>query len=202
MKVLFIGGTGMISAASSRMAIALGHDVWLLNRGSRSAEVPGARTLVADARRPDAVRAALRGLAFDAVVDWIAYAPQDIERDLALFAGRVGQYVFISSASVYVKPPVGYLITESTPLGNPYWGYSRDKIACEERLMRAFRDDGFPVTIVRPSMTYDTNLPVAVGGWGSYTLADRLAKGLPVVVHGDGTSLWVVTHADDLSLIH
>lgn len=199
MKVLFIGGTGMISAASSRLAIARGHEVWLLNRGKRSSEVPGAHTLVADVRRPDDVRAALRGLEFDAVVDWIAYTPKDIERDLALFTGRVGQYVFVSSASVYVKPPVSYLITESTPLGNPYWDYARDKIACEERLMRAFSDDGFPVTIVRPSMTYDTNLPVAVGGWGSYTLADRLAKGLPIVVHGDGSSLWVVTHADDLA---
>ncbi len=145
------------------------------------------------------MRAALRGLEFDVVVDWIAYTPDDVERDLALFRGRVGQYVFISSASAYEKPPSNYLITESTPLSNPFWEYSRDKIACEERLMQAYRDEGFPVTIVRPSMTYDTNLPIALGGWGTYTLADRLMRGRPIIVHGDGSSLWVVTHADDFA---
>ena len=145
----------------------------------------------------EGVRLALQGLEFDVVVDWIAYAPDDIERDLALFRGRVKQFVFISSASVYQKPPTHYLITESTPLYNPYWQYSREKIACEERLMQAYRDEGFPVTIVRPSLTYDPNFPIAIGGWGCYTLADRLKKGLPIIVHGDGSSLWVVTHADD-----
>ncbi|HSK47304.1 MAG TPA: NAD-dependent epimerase/dehydratase family protein, partial [Coriobacteriia bacterium] len=131
------------------------------------------------------------------VVDWIAYTPDDIERDISLFRGRVKQYVFISSASAYQKPPEHYLITESTPLLNPFWEYSRGKIACEERLMQAYRDEGFPVTIVRPSMTYDSNLPIALGGWGTYTLADRLMRGRPIIVHGDGSSLWVVTHADD-----
>jgi nucleoside-diphosphate-sugar epimerase len=199
MKVLFIGGTGFISAAVSRMAVARGFELYLLNRGSRAGEVPGSHALTADVRRAGDLRAALSDLEFDVVVDWIAYTPDDIERDLALFGGRVGQYVFISSASAYLKPPPAYLITESTPLGNPFWGYARDKIACEERLMRAYQDEGFPVTIVRPSMTYDTNLPIAVGGWGTYTLADRLLAGRPIIVHGDGSSLWVVTHADDFA---
>lgn len=199
MRLLFIGGTGMISTAASRTAVAAGHDVYLLNRGSRSADVPGNHALVADVQRPDEVRAALGTLEFDAVVDWIAYTPENIERDLALFRGRTGHYVFISSASVYQKPPEHYLITEATPVSNPFWAYARGKIACEQRLMRAHREEGFPVTVVRPSMTYDRNLPVAVGGWGTYTLADRLLRGLPIVAHGDGSSLWVVTHADDLA---
>jgi nucleoside-diphosphate-sugar epimerase len=198
-KVLFIGGTGMISAAASRMAVAQGLELYLLNRGSRITDVPGSHTLTADIREPADVRAALDGLEFDVVVDWVAFTPDDIERDLALFRGRVEQYVFISSASVYQKPPVRYLVTESTPLENPYWDYAQNKIACERLLMRAHLEDGFPVTIVRPSMTYDSNLPIAVGGWGTYTLADRLIEGMPVIVHGDGSSLWVVTHADDLA---
>jgi len=197
MRLLFIGGTGFISTAVSRMAIADGFELTVLNRGSRSADLPGAHHLIADIRRPGEVRAALANAEFDVVVDWIAYTPEDIERDLDLFRGRVKQYVFISSASAYQKPPAHYLITESTPLHNPYWEYSRGKIACEQRLMRAYRDDGFPATIVRPSLTYDTNLPIAIGGWGCYTLADRLNRGLPIIVHGDGSSLWVVTHADD-----
>jgi nucleoside-diphosphate-sugar epimerase len=197
MRVLFIGGTGFISAAVSRMAIAQGFELYLLNRGSRIAHLPGSHGLTADIHRLEDVRAALQDLEFDVVVDWIAYTPDDIERDMALLRDRVKQYVFISSASAYQKPPARYLITESTPLANPYWEYSRDKIACERRLMQAFRDEGFPVTIVRPSMTYDTNLPIAIGGWGSYTLADRLMTGRPIIVHGDGSSLWVVTHAED-----
>ena len=199
MRALFIGGTGFISAAVSRMAVAQGLDLYLLNRGTRTADVPGSHALTADIHRPDDVRAALKDLEFDVVVDWIAYVPQDTERDLALFRHRVTQYVFISSASAYQKPPADYLITEATPLHNPYWQYSRDKIACEERLMRAYREEGFPVTIVRPSMTYDTNLPIALGGWGTYTLADRLLADRPIIVHGDGSSLWVVTHADDFA---
>jgi nucleoside-diphosphate-sugar epimerase len=199
MRVLFIGGTGFISAAVSRMAVARGVELYLLNRGTRIAHLPGSRGLVGDIRRPEQVRAALEGMEFDVVVDWIAYSPEDVERDIALFRGRVGQYVFISSASVYQKPPAHYLITESTPLGNPYWEYSQGKIACETRLMRAYRDEGFPLTIVRPSMTYDSNLPIALGGWGTYTLADRLLADRPIIVHGDGSSLWVVTHADDFA---
>jgi len=188
MKVLFIGGTGSISAAVSRMAITQGFEIYVLNRGSRIADMPGGHALTADIHRPEDVRVALKDLEFDAVIDWIAYTPEDIERDLVLFRHRATQYVFISSASVYQKPPADYLVTESTPLGNPYWQYSRDKIACEERLMRAHREEAFPVTIVRPSMTYDTNLPIALGGWGTYTLADRLLAGRPIIVHGDGSS--------------
>ena len=199
MRVLFIGGTGFISTAASSMAISRGFDLYLLNRGSRVADTPGSHTLAADIHRPEDVRAVLQGLDFDVVVDWIAYTADDIERDIGLFRGRTKQYVFISSASAYQKPPDRYLISESTPLENPFWEYARAKIACETRLMQAHRDEGFPVTIVRPSMTYDLNLPIAVGGWGTYTLADRLLRGLPIVVHGDGSSLWVVTHADDLA---
>jgi nucleoside-diphosphate-sugar epimerase len=199
MRVLFIGGTGCISAAASRLAISRGFDVYLLNRGSRIPKVPGSRVLVADIRRPQEVGEVLRGLDFDAVVDWIAYTADDIERALGLFRGRTKQYVFISSASVYQKPPDRYVIRESTPLDNPFWEYAQGKIAAERRLLQAHQDEAFPATIVRPSMTYDTNLPIALGGWGTYTLADRLLKGLPVIVHGDGSSLWVVTHADDLA---
>jgi nucleoside-diphosphate-sugar epimerase len=197
MKVLFIGGTGFISTAVSRQAIEKGFDLYLLNRGVRHENPHGSHSLTADINNPEEARAALRDTQFDVVVDWIAYTPDDIERDLELFKGRVKQYIFISSASAYQKPPSHYIITESTPLYNPYWDYSRNKIACEERLMRAYREEGFPVTIVRPSLTYDPNFPIALGGWGCYTLADRLKKGLPIIVHGDGSSLWVVTHAED-----
>ena len=197
MKILFIGGTGFISTAVSRQVIALGHELFLLNRGQRGANASGATSLVADISRPDQVRSVLGGLKFDVVVDWIAYAAPDIERDLALFRGLTRQFIFISSASAYQKPPAHYLITESTPLRNPYWEYSRNKIACEELLLRAWREEDFPVTIVRPSLTYDFQLPIALGGWGCYTLCDRLKRGQPIIVHGDGSSLWVVTHAED-----
>ncbi len=199
MNVLFIGGTGFISTAVSRAAVARGIDLWLLNRGVREREVPGARRLTADIRRGDDVAAALRDLSFDVVVDWIAYTPEDVERDLALFRGKVGQFVFISSASAYQKPPAHYVITESTPLCNPFWDYSQRKIACEDRLLRAYRDEGFPATIVRPSLTYDPQLPVVFGGAGCYTLARRIQDGRPIIVHGDGASLWVVTHAEDFA---
>jgi len=198
-RVLFIGGTGFISTAVSRQAIERGLDLYLLNRGQRSTNIPGSHSLIADIHNVNDVRAALKDLQFDVVVDWIAYKPQDIERDLALFGGRAKQYVFISSASAYQKPPVNHVITESTPLYNPYWDYARGKIACEDRLTRAYRETGFPMTIVRPSLTYDPNFPIAIGGWGCYTLADRLLKGKPMIVHGDGTALWVVTHADDFA---
>ncbi|MBN1429930.1 MAG: SDR family oxidoreductase [Anaerolineae bacterium] len=197
MKVLFIGGTGFISTSVSRQAIDLGLDLYLLNRGTRKVDVPGSHRLIGDVRRPGEVETALQGLEFDVVVDWTAYTPEDIERDLALFRGRIRQFIFISSASVYQKPPAHYLITESTPLCNPYWDYARNKIACEDRLIRAYREEGFPATIVRPSLTYASNFPIAIGGWGCYTLADRLKNGRSIIVHGDGSSLWVVTHAED-----
>jgi nucleoside-diphosphate-sugar epimerase len=198
-RALFIGGTGFISAAVSRLAVAEGFDLYLLNRGRRGAPPPAAHTLAADINNPEEVRSALSGLRFDVVVNWIAYTPADIERDLALFKGRVGQYVFISSAAAYQKPPAHYVITEETPLANPFWDYARGKIACEERLRRAHAEEGFPATTVRPSHTYETNFPAAVGGGGTYTLADRMRKGLPVVVHGDGTSLWTLTHSEDFA---
>jgi nucleoside-diphosphate-sugar epimerase len=199
MRVLFIGGTGFISTAVSKQAIAKGIDLYHLNRGSHPALLPASNRLTADVHQLEDARKVLQDLEFDVVVDWIAYAPEDIERDLTLFRGRTRQFVFISSASAYQKPPVNYLITESTPLHNPYWKYSQNKIACEERLLTAYREEGFPVTIVRPSLTYDPNFPIAIGGWGCYTLADRLKKGLPIIVHGDGSSLWVVTHSDDFA---
>ena len=199
MKVLFLGGTGIISTAVSKQAIAQGIELYHLNRGSHPAVLPGSNRLTADVHQLEDARKVLQDLEFDVVVDWIAYAPEDIERDLSLFRGRTRQFVFISSASAYQKPPVNYLITESTPLHNPYWKYSQNKIACEERLLTAYREEGFPVTIVRPSLTYDPNFPIAIGGWGCYTLADRLKKGLPIIVHGDGSSLWVVTHSDDFA---
>ena len=199
MRMLFIGGTGFISTAVSRLAVAEGVELYLLNRGLRGAPLAGTHGLTADINKPEEVRAALSGLRFDVVVNWIAFTPEDIERDLALFRGRVGQYVFISSAAAYQKPPAHYVITEETPLVNPFWDYARGKIACEERLTRAHAEEGFPATVVRPSHTYETNFPVAVGGGGTYTLADRLKKGLPVIVHGDGTSLWTVTHAEDFA---
>ncbi|MEZ4670013.1 MAG: SDR family oxidoreductase [Anaerolineae bacterium] len=197
MKVLFIGGTGFISTSVSQLAVAKGIELYHLNRGVRQVDIPGVHSLIADVHQPDSVQAVLKDQQFDVVVDWIAYKVEDIERDLALFKGKTKQFIFISSASAYQKPPTFHIITESTPLHNPHWEYSRNKIACEERLMQAYRDDGFPVTIVRPSLTYGPNLPIAIGGWGCYTLPDRLKKGKPIIVHGDGSSLWVVTHAED-----
>ncbi len=197
MKILFIGGTGVISTAVSRLAVERGLDLYHLNRGKRATNIPGVKTIIADIHQPESIRAALQNEHFDVVVDWIAFTPEDIERDLALFRGKVKQFVFISSASAYQKPPTHYLVTESTPLYNPHWEYSRNKIASEERLLKAYRDENFPVTIVRPSLTYEVNFPIAIGGWTCYTLADRLKKGLPIIVHGDGSSLWVVTHAED-----
>src|SRR6266508_4544132 len=197
MKILFIGGTGLISTASTRLAIEQGMELFVLNRGNHSDPPAGATNLIADIRDSEATARVLAGHRFDAVVDWVAYTPVDIERDLALFRSNTRQYIFISSASAYQKPVGHYRIAEYTPLANPFWDYSRNKIACEERLMRAYREEGFPVTIVRPSLTYDRNFPIAIGGWGCYTLADRLKKGQPIIVHGDGSSLWVVTHAED-----
>lgn len=197
MNVLFIGGTGFISTAVSQLAVERGLNLYLLNRGQRATDPAGCHSLRADITQPDEVRAALRGLRFDAIVNWIAYTPADIERDLTLFWRQTDQYIFISSASAYQKPPTHPIITESTPLYNPYWDYSRQKIACELRLMEAYRETGFPVTIVRPSLTYDPNFPIAIGGWGCYTLADRLKNGRSIIIHGDGSSLWVVTHAED-----
>jgi nucleoside-diphosphate-sugar epimerase len=202
MNVLFIGGTGIISTACSRVAVQRGTHLTLLTRGQHAAAtIEGAETVSADINDVAAVSHALGGRRFDAVVDWIAFTPADIERDLELFRGRTRQYIFISSASAYQKPSTGYLITESTPLANPHWDYSRNKIACEERLLKAYREEGFPITIVRPSLTYGENLiPLVINSWErSYTVVDRMLKGKKIIVPGDGSSLWVITHNTDFA---
>jgi nucleoside-diphosphate-sugar epimerase len=202
MRVLFIGGTGIISTACTRLAAERGIDLTLLTRGRRAADLPmGVTALTVDMDDAGAAARALGDASFDVVVDWIAYTAAHVERDLELFRGRVRQYIFISSASAYQKPPTHYLITESAPLANPYWEYSRNKIACEERLMRAYREEGFPVTIVRPSLTYgETQIALAVNSWAkSYTAVDRMRRGKKVIVPGDGSSLWVITHNTDFA---
>lgn len=200
MRILFIGGTGIISTACTRLAVARGLDLTVLNRGQRS-EIAGAKQIVADANDAAAAARALDGTTWDAVVDFITFGPEQIEQRLQLLRGRVGQYVFISSASAYQKPVTHYLVTESTPLANPFWEYSRNKIACEDRLTRALRDEGFPMTIVRPSFTYgETIVPLSVNSWPKpYTAVDRLRRGAPVIVQGDGTSLWTLTHNTDFA---
>ena len=203
MKVLFVGGTGIISAATTRLAAERGIELTLLRRGQRAADLPqSVRTITADIADEAAASRALGKQSFDAVVDWRAYTPDDIERDIRLFRDRTQQFVFISSASAYQKPVGHYLITESTPLANPYWQYSRDKIACEDRLMKAYREEGFPITIVRPSLTYgDTQIVLAVNSWQkSYTAVDRMRRGKKVIVPGDGSSLWVITHNSDFAV--
>ncbi len=199
MKVLFIGGTGNISSSVSRLCVENGIDLYLLNRGTRGVKIDGTKTLTADISKPDELAEALKGHKWDVVVNWIAFTTGDIERDIGLFRGKTGQYIFISSASAYQKPPAFPVITESTPLYNPYWEYSRNKIACEEKLNHAYRDEDFPITIIRPSFTYDTVIPLAIGGWNEYTAVDRMKKGKKVIVHGDGTSLWTITHAEDFA---
>ena len=204
MKILFVGGTGNISSTLSRLVVERGHELHLLNRGkSHKHPLPAGVRVIAHDVHGGAFPEALRGARYDVVVNWIAFLPSDIERDLAWFSGgaeraTAGQYIFISSASAYQKPPSHPVITESTPLANPYWEYSRNKIACEEALMRAYRTTGFPMTIVRPSHTYDTIVPVAVSK-SDFTIIDRIRRGLPVIIHGEGTSLWTLTHADDFA---
>lgn len=197
MDVLFIGGTGTISSACSQRAIDCGMDLFLLNRGQSFRSVPdGAQIIKADIRDKSAALKALGDRTFDVVVDWIAFHPDHIETDLQLFHERTKQYIFISSASAYQTPLVRLPITESTPLQNPFWEYSRNKIACEERLVRAYREEGFPITIVRPSHTYDrTSLPFD----GGYTVLDRMLNSKEVIVHGDGSSLWTLTHHRDFA---
>lgn len=197
MDILFIGGTGVISSACTALAAERGYNVTLLNRGESSRSVPDqVNCLQGDIRRPENVRSVLDGKTFDVVVNWVAFHPGHIETDLELFQGKTGQYVFISSASAYQTPPAHLPITESTPLDNPFWDYSQKKIACEERLIQANREENFPVTIVRPSHTYDqTLLPCH----GQYTTVDRMRRGKPVIVHGDGTSLWTLTHHRDFA---
>ena len=198
-NILFVGGTGIISSACSPLVVENGNNLFLLNRGESTRPVPsGAEVIRADIRRdPSALELAVRQHHIDVVVEWIAFVPEDIQRDIEACVGQVAQYVFISSASAYQKPIKDLPITEETPLENPFWEYSRNKIACEKLLLRAYREQGLPVTIVRPSHTYDQTLLPFHGGW---TIVDRMRRGTPVIVHGDGTSLWVLTHHRDFAV--
>jgi len=198
LRVLFVGGTGLISSACAQVAVDSGIELTVLNRGqTASRPLPaGVTQLRADVRDAAAVRAALEDREFDSVVQWVAFTPEHVQADLDLFRDRTGQYVFISSASAYQTPPARLPITESTPLRNPFWQYSRDKIACEDRLVAEYRDNGFPATIVRPSHTYDASKTILERGW---TLLARMLAGKPVIVHGDGTALWTVTHNTDFA---
>ncbi len=200
MRILFIGGTGNISSACSSLVLGQGHELYLFNRNQTAPRLPeGARLIRGDIRDKTSAAEALKPIRFDVVVDWIAYEPAHVEADIELFRGQTLQYVFISSASAYLIPPEHHVIAESTPLGNPFWQYSRNKIACEERLMREYRENHFPVSIVRPSHTYgESRIPCVVAGHG-YTIADRMLKGKPVIVHGDGQSLWTLTHSTDFA---
>ena len=198
LRVLFLGGSGVISSACSWRAVEQGHDLSVLNRGHSSSRPlpPDARRLVADVKDPQSVKEAIGDRHYDAVVDWLAFTPDEVRARTDLFRGRAGQYVFISSASAYQTPPSRLPITESTPLRNPLWTYSRDKIACEELLTSLYREEGYPVTVVRPSHTYDQTMVPFHGRW---TAVERMRRGKEVVVHGDGTSLWTLTHHRDFA---
>jgi nucleoside-diphosphate-sugar epimerase len=198
LKVLFIGGSGVISSACSALAVERGIELSVLNRGKTATRPlpPEVRSVHADVRQPASVRAAIGGQDFDAVVDWLAFTAEHVRSGLDLFRGRTGQYLFISSASAYQTPPARVPVVESTPLRNPFWQYSRDKIACEDVLVAAYRDEGFPMTIVRPSHTYDRTMVPFDGGW---TVLGRMRQGKEIVVHGDGTSLWTLTHHEDFA---
>ena len=198
LSVLFYGGTGVISSACAREAMRAGHTVSVLHRGQTTSRAlpDGVEVMHADVRDSNWVAHALGGRRFDVVADFLAFHPDTVRQSLDQLAGRCGHYVFISSASAYQTPPSRLPVTESTPLRNPLWDYSRNKIACEDLLVQRYRDDGLPMTIVRPSHTYDATSPPLFGGW---TAVERLLRGAPVVVPGDGTSLWTVTHARDVA---
>ncbi len=202
MKALFIGGTGTISTAISQLCVQLGWELTLLNRGTHRERMPeGVEQIAADMNDRADVQAKLAGRKFDVIADFIAFTVDQVERDIQLFSGKTAQYFFISSASAYQKPLSSPFITESTPLSNPFWQYSRDKIACEELLMKEYRANGFPITIIRPSHTYgDMGVPVALhGAKGSFSVVDRIRRGKKVIVPGDGLSLWTLTHNTDFA---
>lgn len=202
MKVLFIGGTGTISMAISRLLLSQGHTLYLINRGNRNTDLSdNLIELKADINDEAAVAELIEGLSFDVVADFIAFVPSQLERDYRLFKGKTKQFIFISSASAYQTPLADYRINEGTPLANPYWEYSRNKIAGEDYLMKLYREEGFPVTIVRPSHTYDErSVPLGVhGDNGSFCVIKRMLEGKPVIIHGDGTSLWTLTHNSDFA---
>ena len=198
LSVLFLGGSGIISSACSRRAVEEGLDVCVLNRGHSTSRPlpPEVERVTGDVDDPRSIEEAIGDRHFDAVVDWLAFTPDQVRARTDLFRGRVGQYVFISSASAYQTPPARLPVTESTPLRNPYWQYSRDKIACEDLLVSLYRDEGYPVTVVRPSHTYDETMVPFDGRW---TIVERMRRGKQVVVHGDGTSLWTLTHHRDFA---
>ncbi len=202
MRILIIGGTGTISSAITRQLAESNHELWLLNRGTRRHEVPeGVKQVTVDINQEAEVLRAIDGVQFDAVCEFIGFVPAQVERDIRLFSGRTRQYVYISSASAYHKPARSHIVSESTSLVNPYWQYSRDKIACERLLMDSYRETGFPVTIVRPSHTYcERSIPVGVHGKkGSWQVIKRMMEGKPVIVHGDGSSLWTMTWNEDFA---
>ncbi|MBR4555729.1 MAG: SDR family oxidoreductase [Ruminococcus sp.] len=202
MKILFIGGTGTISMAITRLLAARGEEVWLLNRGSRNTGLPeNVNVITADIGDEAAAAEKLKGMEFDCVGEFIGFVPSQLERDYRLFKGKTKQFIYISSASAYQKPPKSHIITEKTPLENPYWEYSRNKKACEDFLMEKYRSEGFPVTIVRPSHTYDErSVPLGVHGHGgSWQVVKRISEGKPVIIHGDGSSLWTITHNSDFA---
>ena len=197
-----IGGTGTISSAITRQLAAGGHDLWLLNRGNRKNEVPeSVKQVIVDVSDEAEVLRLLGHEQFDAVCEFIGFLPSQVERDIRLFSGRTRQYVYISSASAYNKPAASHVITEGTTLANPHWEYSRNKIACEELLMKEYREKGFPVTIVRPSHTYcERGVPVSVHGLkGSWQVLKRMMEGKPVIIQGDGSSLWTLTWNEDFA---
>ncbi|NLL07081.1 MAG: SDR family oxidoreductase [Clostridiaceae bacterium] len=202
MKVLFIGGTGIISEGVSRRAIEDGHELYILNRGTRTQFIPkGAKIITSDIRNIDSCVKALENFHFDVVVNWITFTPEHLKADIEIFTNKTEQYILISSASAYQKPPSNYIITESTPLENPFWQYSRDKIECEKIVLNEYNRTGFPVTIVRPSFTYGLSMiPAALNSWEHpWSLVDRMKNGKEIIVHGDGTSLWTMTHNEDFA---
>ncbi len=199
MRVLFIGGSGNISTECTEAAIRHGLEVSVLTRGR--SEVPReATSIIGDVTDRAMLAPLVRGGKFDVVVDFLCYEPSTAAASVAACDGKVGQYVFLSSASVYQKPPRSHRISEATPLGNPFWGYARDKIACEDVFLDAYRKSGFPVTIVRPSHTYGhTWIPTAFVS-ADFTVAARMLAGKPFVVPGDGQALWTITHARDFAV--
>lgn len=202
MKILMIGGTGTISSAITRQLAESEHELWLLNRGNRQAELPaGVKQIVADVEDEQSVAEKLGDMTFDVVCEFIGFLPGQVARDIRLFSGRTRQYVYISSASAYNKPARGYIINEGTTLANPHWEYSRNKIACEELLMKHYREEGFPVTIVRPSHTYcERSVPLGIHGLkGSWQVVKRMMEGRPVLIQGDGSSLWTMTWNEDFA---
>lgn len=202
MKILLIGGTGTISTDISKLLIKEGHELYLLNRSNKNKILPeGYKEIICDINEEEKVKEEIKDLEFDVVADFIAFRKEDLERDYRLFKDKTKQFIFISSASAYQKPLSHYMVSEATPLANPYWQYSRDKIECEDYLMKLYREENFPITIVRPSHTYnESSLPLGIHGEsGGWDVVDRMIKGKPVIIHGDGTALWTLTHSSDFA---